>query len=334
MARAGAAPGFVENICSTVRSSTASRGVPRVHVRASSARPHPPATERRYDARQLGAFSSQAGLHQRSWTARLLRALERELFVVHYQPIVSLRDREVAHYEALVRLADEPSGELVSPGQFLPVAERSGLICQIDRLVLQQVLALLASPRHPGLRLAVNLSARSVTDPGMLRHVERALARNRVEPDRLVFEVTETDAICDMDRARAFCAGVRALGCEIALDDFGAGFGTFQYLKALPFDYLKIDGSFVRSLPCSPKDQLVVRALAGLAAAMGKRTVAEFVRDEPTAALLCRFGIDQAQGFAFGRPMPAAALLRRERARPPELARAPELPPARAPAPA
>ncbi len=297
-----------------------------MHLGASSARPHPLATERRYDARQLGAFSSQAGLHQRSWTARLRRALERELFAVHYQPIVSLRDRAVSHYEALVRLADEPTGELVSPGRFLPAAERSGLIRQIDRLVLEQVLALLASAPLADLRVAVNLSARSVTDPSMLAHVECRLARHDVEPSRLVFEVTETDAISDMDRARAFCAGVRALGCEVALDDFGAGFGSFQYLKALPFDYLKIDGGFIRSLPCSPKDQLVVQALAGLAAAMGKRTVAEYVRDEATIALLRRYGIDQAQGFALGRPACTAALLRFESARRPAVARPPEAP--------
>ena len=283
-----------------------------MHLRAASARPYALATERRYDARQLGGFSSQAGLHQRSWITRLRHALERELFVVHYQPIVSLRDGHVSHYEALVRLADDPTGELVSPGRFLPAAERCGLIRQIDRLVLEQVLVLVASSPTAELRVAVNLSALSVTDPAMLGHVERALARHGVDAERLVFEITETDAISDMDRAQAFCAGVRALGCEVALDDFGAGFGSFQYLKALPFDYLKIDGGFVRSLPCSPKDQLVVQALAGLASAMGKHTVAEYVSDEATIALLRRYGIDHAQGFALGRPLPEAALVRSE----------------------
>ena len=283
-----------------MRSCTVSCGVPRVHLRAPSARPYPLATERRYDARQLDGFSSQTGLHQRSWITRLRHALERELFVVHYQPIVSLRDGRVSHYEALVRLADEPTGELVSPGRFLPAAERSGLIRQIDRLVLEQVLVLVASSPPTELRVAVNLSALSVTDPAMLGHVQRALARHGVEAERLVFEITETDAISDMDRAQAFCAGVRALGCEVALDDFGAGFGSFQYLKALPFDYLKIDGGFVRSLPCSPKDQLVVQALAGLATrngqAHGRRVrprrrhdrAATPLRDRPRAGLCAR----------------------------------------------
>ncbi len=287
-----------------MRSCTVSCGVPRVLLRAPSARPHPLATERRYDARQLGGFSSQAGLYQRSWITRLRHALERELFVVHYQPIVSLRDRHVSHYEALGRLADEPTGELVSPGRFLPAAERSGLIRQIDRLVLEQVLVLVASSPPADLRVAVNLSALSVTDPAMLGHVQRALARHGVEAERLVFEITETDAISDLDRARAFCAGVRALGCEVALDDFGAGFGSFRYLKALPFDYLKIDGGFVRSLPCSPKDQLVVQALAGLAQGMGVQTIAEYVTDRATLELLRRYGVDYAQGFEVGRPHP------------------------------
>jgi EAL domain-containing protein (putative c-di-GMP-specific phosphodiesterase class I) len=290
-----------------MRSCTLSRAVPRVHLRPPGPRRYP-AAERRYGPRRLGAFSSQAGLHQRSWATRLQRALSHELFAVHYQPIVSLRDRSVSHYEALVRLADQPTGELVSPNRFLPAAERSGLIRQIDRLVLDQALALLAGSPAADLRVAVNVSARSVTDPGMLASVERALARHGIAPRRLVLEITETEAISDMGRASAFCAGVRSLGCQVALDDFGAGYGSFQYLKALPFDHLKIDGSFIRSLPCSQNDQLVVRALAGLAAAMGKLTVAEHVRDDATIALLRGYGIDHAQGFALGRPVSAGAL--------------------------
>jgi EAL domain-containing protein (putative c-di-GMP-specific phosphodiesterase class I) len=250
-------------------------------------------------------LSSPAGLHRRPWLARLRRALAEDLFVLHYQPIVSLRDGSVSHYEALVRLADELDGELVAPGRFLPAAERYGLIREIDRMVLDKVTALLAGEHgEQGVRVAINCSSLSITDGEMLAQIERQLALAQVDPARLVIEVTETAAISDMALARAFCVGVQALGCAVALDDFGAGFGSFQYLKHLPFQYLKIDGDFIRSLPTSPNDQLVVKALVELARGMGKQTIAEFVGDEATIELLREYGVDYAQGFEVGRPAP------------------------------
>jgi EAL domain-containing protein (putative c-di-GMP-specific phosphodiesterase class I) len=269
------------------------------------------------DARALNAgLCSPAGLHRRPWLARLRRALDGGLFVLHFQPIVALSDRRISHHEALLRLADEPDGRLVAPGRFLPAAERYGLIREIDRMVLDEVAALLAAESStpldgaalaetsPPARIAVNLSALSVTDPGMLAYVQRRLDWFGVDPERLVIEVTETAAISDMASAKAFCAGVLALGCEVALDDFGAGFGSFQYLKHLPFSYLKIDGDFIRLLPVSRTDQLVVRALAGVVRGMGRRTIAEFVGDEMTISMLRSYGVDYAQGFAVGHPSP------------------------------
>jgi EAL domain-containing protein (putative c-di-GMP-specific phosphodiesterase class I) len=256
------------------------------------------------------ALCSPAGLHRRPWLARLRRALAEDLFVLHYQPIVSLRDGQVTHYEALVRLADEPDGRLVAPGCFLPAAERYGLIRDVDRMVIDKVTALLGGDNgERDVSIAVNLSALSVTDAGMLAHIERALALHGADPSRLVVELTETAAISDMDRATAFCAGVQALGCAISLDDFGAGFGSFQYLKRLPFRYLKIDGDFIRGLPGSPTDQLVVKALVGVVEGMGGQTIAEFVGDEPTMRLLRSYGVDYAQGFEVGRPRPVVPLL-------------------------
>lgn len=281
------------------------------HLRLSPAL-EPQGRHHRY-GHALSEWSSPAGLHRRPWLARLRRALHEDLFAVHFQPIVSLRDGHAAHYEALVRLADEPDGRLIAPGSFLPAAERYGLVRDIDRMVLERVLTLLAARRartslagairdEYGARIAVNLSALSVTDPSMLAHIAHALDRHGVDPALLVIEITETAAISDMDRARAFCTGVSALGCAIALDDFGAGFGSFQYLTQLPFDYLKIDGSFVRALPSSLNDQLVVQALAGLARGMGVQTIAEYATDRPTVELLRHYGVDYAQGFELGRP--------------------------------
>lgn len=257
---------------------------------------------------QESRFHSAAGLHRRPWLQRLRRALAEDLFVLHYQPIVSLADGRVAHHEALLRLDDEPSGRLIAPARFLPAAERYGLIRDIDRMVLEKVAALLGDGE--GFSVAVNLSALSVTDERMFAHIRQCLSRHRVDPSRLVIEVTETASISDMQQAREFCEEVQALGCAIALDDFGAGHGSLQYLKQLPFSYLKIDGDFIRGLPSSPNDQLVVQAIVGVVRGMGAKTIAEFVGDRPTLRLLGDYGVDYAQGFEVGRPraqMPSAA---------------------------
>jgi EAL domain-containing protein (putative c-di-GMP-specific phosphodiesterase class I) len=287
-------------------SSTTARASHHLLLRAAAAR-----AQRRYRGRadrrwDASGFSSPAGLHRRPWLARLRQALESDLFVLHYQPIVSLRDGRISHHEALVRLADEPHGRLVAPASFLPAAERYGLVRDIDRLVLGRVASLLAE--HPGQRgptVAINVSTLSATDGRMLTNIERALSHSAVDPSRLIVEVTETAAISDMRRARAFCEGVQALGCAVALDDFGSGFGSFQYLKHLPFDFLKIDGDFIRALPDSPTDQLVVKALVDVVAGMGRRTIAEFVGDATTLTMLRDYGVDYAQGYEVGRPAPS-----------------------------
>jgi EAL domain-containing protein (putative c-di-GMP-specific phosphodiesterase class I) len=241
----------------------------------------------------------------RPWPRRLRAALRRELFVLHCQPIVSLQSGEISHYEALVRLADEPGGPLVAPAAFLPAAERHGLVGAIDRLVVERAAALLGRElAGGGVRVAVNLSGLSVTDGGMLSHIERSLARHEVDPSRLVVEITETAAISDMRRARSFCEGLQALGGAVALDDFGVGFGSFYYAKRLPFDYLKIDGDFVRELPSCDRDRLVVKAIVDFARGMGGQTIAEFVGDGLAMELLGALGVDYAQGFHIGRPRP------------------------------
>jgi EAL domain-containing protein (putative c-di-GMP-specific phosphodiesterase class I) len=283
----------------TTRANSATTGKPRFVLRAESG---------------AAGLPSNAGLPPRPWLGRLRHALREDLFVLHYQPIVALEDRAVSHYEALVRLADEPGGRLVAPAAFLPAAERHGLVREIDRLVLSRVAALLGAQSAAGERsavvprVAVNLSALSVTDRGMLAHIERELARHRVDPRRLVLEITETAAISDMRRARSFCEGAEALGCAIALDDFGVGFGSFYYAKRLPFSYLKIDGDFVRELPASRNDALFVRAIVDVARGMGRQTIAEFVGDEATLELLRDLGVDYAQGFHVGRPAPLRQL--------------------------
>jgi EAL domain-containing protein (putative c-di-GMP-specific phosphodiesterase class I) len=210
----------------------------------------------------------------------------------------------VSHHEALLRLVDDPASAPIAPAAFLPAAERYGLIAAIDRMVVHKVAGLLARAPSSATRIALNVSGRSITDGAMLTFIARTLRRFDVDPGRLIVEVTETAAISDMRVARAFCAGAQRLGCAVALDDFGAGFGSFQYLKQLPFDHLKIDGEFVRALPRSRTDQLVVKALVAIVRGMGGRTVAEFVGDEPTLRMVQEYGVDYAQGFQLGRPRP------------------------------
>ena len=253
---------------------------------------------------QRGGLDSSAGLTRRPWRERLRRALREESFVLHYQPILSLRDGAVDRYEALVRLDDDPDAPPLAPGAWLPAAERYGLIREIDRLVVSRAVGRLAEELESDVSIAVNLSALSIVEEGMLAHVERELVRHCVAPERLTIEVTETAAISDMACAVAFCRDAAALGCALALDDFGVGFGSFHYLKLLPFSHLKIDGEFIRGLCSCAHDRLMVEALVGVARGMGMRTVAEFVGDGATVELLRALGVDYAQGFHIGRPKP------------------------------
>jgi EAL domain-containing protein (putative c-di-GMP-specific phosphodiesterase class I) len=276
-------------------------------------RPPAAGSRRRFpeSAPPLGVgFSTPAGLHPWPWLGRLRRALREGLFELYYQPILDLHSGAVSHYEALVRLVDEPAGPITAPAAFLPAAERYGLIREIDRLVVCHAVSALAQCEGSGglERVAINLSALSVTDAGMLLHIERQLVRHGVDPARLVVEITETAAISDMGCAQDFCERAQALGCAIALDDFGVGFGSLYYAKRLPFRYLKIDGDFVRNLTASEYDRVMVRAIVGLARGMGRETIAEFVGDAPTIELLRELGVDYAQGFQIGRPRPLLAV--------------------------
>jgi diguanylate cyclase (GGDEF)-like protein/PAS domain S-box-containing protein len=237
-----------------------------------------------------------------SWERRIRRALDGDGLVLHAQPILDLASGATSAYELLLRLQDEEGSAF--PNAFLGAAERRGLIHEIDRWVSARAIDLIAS--H-GVRLEVNLSARSVGDRELLSLVSQRLASTGIDPSLLVFEITETAAIHNMDEARRFAETLTALGCGFALDDFGVGFGSFSYLKHLPADYLKIDGDFIRS-PRSRTDELVVESIVHVARGLGKQTIAEWVGDEETVSLLRGYGVDFAQGFHTGRPFPAGEL--------------------------
>ena len=241
----------------------------------------------------------------RSWVGRLNEALEHDGFELLAQPVVALETREVVLHELLLRLRDE-DGRLCGPEAFLPVAERFDLIEAIDRWVLRRALALLREA-DGGLCLAVNLSGRSI-GPGVVELLEQELATGGVDPSLLIVEVKETAAIADIRQARTFAEALARLGFRVALDDFGAGLGSFSSLRQLPIDYLKIDGEFVAGVARSPIDREIVRAIVLLARAVGRRTIAELVPDQETLELLGELGVDLAQGFHIGRPRPVEEL--------------------------
>jgi EAL domain-containing protein (putative c-di-GMP-specific phosphodiesterase class I)/FixJ family two-component response regulator len=242
-----------------------------------------------------------------AWSDRINTALEQDLLVVHRQPIVDLSGREGPRYELLIRMAGEDD-ELISPGAFLPAAERFGLVRDIDSWMVRRAVDLIDAERTAGgsVVLEVNVSARSIDEPDFPVAIERALEEASIDPGSLVLELTETAAIANMEQARRFATRIREMGCEFALDDFGAGFGSFYNLKHLPVDYLKIDGEFVRGLPRSQIDQRMVKAMVEIARGLHLRTIAEGVESAETLELLREYGVDFAQGHHLGRPEPTA----------------------------
>jgi EAL domain-containing protein (putative c-di-GMP-specific phosphodiesterase class I) len=199
-------------------------------------------------------------------------------------------------------------GELLPAASFIEAAERAGMVQELDRWVVAQALELLVERERRGapLSLHVNLSGASLTDISVLEFIERRLDEGGADPSSCTFEITDTANVYDYDAAAGFADRLTDFGCQVAIDDYGAGFGPFHYLKRIPFDLIKIDGSFVRDMPHNDADQLTVQAIVQIARGLGKRTIAEFVQDDTTTEMLREYGVDMAQGFHLGRPVDVA----------------------------
>jgi diguanylate cyclase (GGDEF)-like protein len=239
------------------------------------------------------------------WHQHLREALENDGFILHAQPIAEVASGKITQYEMLIRAVDI-DGTLIYPGEFLPIAERIGLIREIDRWVVRKSIRMLKllQERSPRLRLEVNLSASAFGDERLVDSIRADFSTTGADPSGLIFEVTETAAVRDLEQARQFIETLQSIGCQFALDDFGVGFSSFAHLKYLPVEYLKIDGSFVRDLVNSDVDRHLVRAMVTAAKALGKKTIAEYVPDEATLAVLATLGVDHAQGYGIGEPAP------------------------------
>jgi diguanylate cyclase (GGDEF)-like protein/PAS domain S-box-containing protein len=244
------------------------------------------------------------------WALQIHEAFDNRRFRLYCQPIVPLGNTpsEGPYIEILVRLLNR-EGNVVLPGAFISAAERYDLMTAIDRWVVKEAFRYFkhfekkstAGMIHT---CAINLSGKSVTDKDFLRYIQRRLKRYHVPPQRICFEITETAAIANLSNALNFIKELKNLGCRFALDDFGSGLSSFAYLKNLPVDYLKIDGTFVKDLDDDPIDQAMVQAINNIGHVMGIKTIAEFVETPVIAKRLTALGVDYAQGYSVAEPMP------------------------------
>ena len=277
-----------------------------------------------YRAKHLGrnryfifhASDEQACLnkHENDVLHTLHRALQYDGFELYSQAIMPLSDTftkitgQLEHYEILLRLTGS-DGSLISPGLFIPLAERHGLMNKVDMWVVDNTLKVLESnPAHVDKlgKVAINLSGITLGDEMTLLKITQRMQSTCIPAEKICFEITETTAVTNLNAAKHFISTLRELGCSFALDDFGAGMSSFTYLKNLDVDYVKIDGSFVRNIAHDPIDHATVTAINNIAHSMGKQTVAEFVVDSATSDVLKELRVDFGQGFALDKPKPLA----------------------------
>jgi len=241
-------------------------------------------------------------LSKTNQTVGLIRsALKENRFTLFFQPVFSFTTGQIIHYEALLRLRRE-DGAIILPGGFIPVAERFGLMAQLDRWVIEAAFKTLRE--NPDLNLFINLSGNSLGDDTLLDLVESLIRNSSTNPSRIGFEITETTAVKDLAQAERWIQRIKALGCKFALDDFGIGFSSFSYLRTLPVDYLKIDGSFVKNIDSDDNHRAIVQAMNSVSHTLGKKTIAEFVENEKIVGILKEMGVDYGQGYHLGKPAP------------------------------
>jgi diguanylate cyclase (GGDEF)-like protein len=257
----------------------------------------------RYDfykasSRSMAGMASEVGLSR-----QIQQALQDDTFVLHFQPIVDINTRQATHYEVLLRMRGT-NNKLILPDAFLPAAIRFGLMIDVDRWVIRNALEQIAEMRaeHPDIGFTLNVSGNMFETPDFVDFVQKSLKETGVPMEAIVLEITEQVAVRTIGNSGRRITKLAKLGCKFALDDFGAGYSSYSYLKTLPVDYIKIDGSFIRNIVSDIVDQKIVGSIIEIAKATGKQTIAEHVVDYETFALLSELGVDFAQGHFLGKP--------------------------------
>lgn len=241
------------------------------------------------------------------WKEKIEYSHLHDNFMLYLQPIMQVKTKEISHYEVLLRMQDK-DGSVLSPGEFIPAAEHTGLIHAIDHMVLRKAIAQVAKIYQAGFKVSfsINLSAHAFNDPELLPILKEELTSQQMDPASVMFEITETAALEDLPGARSLMIEIKELGCGFVLDDFGVGFSSFYYLRELPVDVVKIDGSFIRNLSESSDDLILVNALCSVARGFGKKITAEFVESAEILSLIEKMDIDYVQGYYIGKPAPAS----------------------------
>jgi len=256
-----------------------------------------------YDASRAMIDRMQSDLN---WQDKIRLALNDDLFRLYFQPILDVTDNSISHYEVLLRMQE--GDKVIGPGDFIPVAERTGLISRIDTWVLTESMRFLAeynqAHMHAPIKLAINVSAPSIQSPSFDRTFFRLCDRHGVQPDQIIIEITETAFLSEFQSALLTLEKLAASGCRIALDDFGVGFSSFSYLKQMPLSYVKMDGSYVKELHHSPQEQVFVKCLTEMVSGFNMTTIAEFVETEEILMVLKQLGVKYAQGYLIGKPSP------------------------------
>lgn len=268
-----------------------------------------------YQAKETGRsawhlFSNDDNTRERMhtlvyWKEKIEYSHLHDNFLLYVQPLMDVKRKSIDYYEVLLRMRDN-DGNVLSPAGFIPAAEQTGLIHAIDHMVLRKAIALAAKINQSGqsATFSINLSAHAFNDPELLPILKRELTYHNVDPRKLMFEITETAALENLPGARGLMVEIKELGCGFVLDDFGVGFSSFYYLRELPVDAVKIDGSFIRNLVQSDDDQILVKALCSVARGFGKKITAEFVENEEIFSIIAEMDIDYAQGYFVGKPAP------------------------------
>lgn len=238
--------------------------------------------------------------HRINISQKIRTAIRENRMVLFFQPIFDIQKNRISHFEALVRLR-EKDGTIVSPAEFIPALEAAGEMYLLDRWVIK--LATRALKDHPELtNLAINLSAQAFKDENLVPHIIENLNLTKVNPNRITFELTESASLFNLQITQSVIKQLHQLGCSFSVDDFGSGFSSFAYLKSLPADYIKVDGSFIKNLDQDPVDQALVKSMVQVIQAIGKKAIAEYVENEAILQLLIKMGVDYVQGYHIGHP--------------------------------